>query len=229
MAKVEKMTGAEVKEEVEEPEWEMLVSPEAEALRTPGITMVSSPTHVPTFSEYIWAMVLWQFFFLGALLTIRKACRRQRWRWRWGIGSVFQRAGGFWLGLHLVRRWVDAWWMPVLLVNKAQGYSLRYFSLPSLILLIFLYVVLSVLSLIKVLMITWSFPLCFSVYATAAVNQHPQTRSRSSVAQSQSVGGWRPPGDRVCCCGVRGWSPLWCDLRLLAQLWSVCVCLSTSA
>ena len=45
---VEKLTGAEIKEE-EEPEGEMLVGPEGEALRPPGITMVSSPTHFLTF------------------------------------------------------------------------------------------------------------------------------------------------------------------------------------
>ena len=58
LAKVEKMAGAEMKEEGE-PEGEMLVGPGGEALRPPCITMLSSPTHFLTFfSECIWATVL---------------------------------------------------------------------------------------------------------------------------------------------------------------------------
>ena len=49
LAEVKEMTGAEVKEEEEEPEGEVLVGPEWEALRPPGITMVSSPTYFLAF------------------------------------------------------------------------------------------------------------------------------------------------------------------------------------
>ena len=47
LADVKEMTG-EIKEE-EEPEGEVLVGPEGEALRPPGIIVVSSSTHCITF------------------------------------------------------------------------------------------------------------------------------------------------------------------------------------
>ena len=48
LAKAEEMTVVEMKEK-EEPEGEALVGLKGEALRPPGITMVSSPTHFLTF------------------------------------------------------------------------------------------------------------------------------------------------------------------------------------
>ena len=39
---------------------------------------IPSYTFSHFFSKCIWATVPWQFFLLGALLTIRQACRRQR-------------------------------------------------------------------------------------------------------------------------------------------------------
>ena len=48
LAEVKQMTGVEIKEK-EELEGKALVGPEGEALRPPGITMVSYPTHLLTF------------------------------------------------------------------------------------------------------------------------------------------------------------------------------------
>ena len=40
--------------------------------------------------------------------------------------------------------------------------------------------------------------------------------------ESQLVGGWRPPVDRVCCERVRGWGP---SMALFEAPWSTLICL----
>ena len=61
------MTGVEMKEE-EEPKGKVLVGPEGEALRPPGISMVSSPTHFLTFfCKYLSSSPLKVFFCIKEL------------------------------------------------------------------------------------------------------------------------------------------------------------------
>ena len=77
LEKVERLTGAEIQQEEVEPEGEAVVDPEGEALRSPGITMVYSPTHFLTFfCKYLGNSPPTGFLVLGVLLTIRQACRR---------------------------------------------------------------------------------------------------------------------------------------------------------